>query len=187
MAQNRRRHRRVKLNRVSTRLAAQGALHIGLAVENMSLGGCFVRSPTPLKVGTEVHLEIQRPGAATTINVRGRVVSIASPGPGRVPGMGIAFFPMPRDVSQRIEGLIGSVDPAAVRATIEASEMRTEPGIPALSRVPPPPAADAVAADLQEQLASLTELLKKKDARIAELEALVERLRQRLILYGGKL
>lgn len=183
---NRRQHRRVKLNRVSTRLAAGGALHIGLSVENMSLGGCFVRIPTPLKVGTEVYLEIQRPGASTTIDVRGRVVSVASGGPGRTPGMGIAFAPMPRDVSQRIEGLIGSVDPSAVRATLAASELKTEPQIPVLQRVPLP-RGGADTADLRAQLASLTAQLEKKDARIAELEALVERLRQRLILYGGKL
>lgn len=180
---NRRRHRRVRLNRVSTRLSATGALHIGLSVENMSLGGCFVKSPTPLKLGTEVHLEIQRPGASTTINVLGRVVSIASGGPGRTPGMGIAFFPMPRDVSQRIEGLIGAVDPNAVRATIEASELRTDPRIPVLHPVAP----ETEAEDLHEQIASLTAQLKKKDTRIAELEALVERLRNRLTLYGGKL
>lgn len=185
-SQNRRRHRRVKLNRVSTRLSAGSALHIGLSVENVSLGGCFVKSATPLKVGTEVHLEIHRPGASSTINVLGRVVSVASGGPGRTPGMGIAFFPMPRDVSQRIEGLIGSVDPSAVRATLAASELRTDPQIPMLARVPLP-GENAETADLHEQLASLTAQLKKKDARIAELEELVERLRQRLILYGGKL
>ncbi|MEW5741483.1 MAG: PilZ domain-containing protein [Myxococcota bacterium] len=177
---NRRRYRRVQLKQVSTRLSGAGALHIGLAVENMSLGGCFVRCPTPLRVGTEVKLEIHRPGASQTINVLGRVVSQRG---GQSPGMGIAFAPMPRDISQRIEGLVGAVDPLAVRAMVLPSESRTDPAIPVL--VPSAPSVQVE--DLREQVRSLETQLKKKDHRIADLEAQVERLKQRLILYGGKL
>lgn len=183
---NRRRHRRVPLKQVSTRVTSAGALHIGLAVENMSLGGCFVRCPTPLKVGTEVKLEIHRPGASQTINLFGRVVSNAVARPHQPPGMGIAFAPMPRDVSQRIEGLVGSVDPQAVRATVHAAETRTDREIPVLTPVAGPPTSLAVE-ELRAQLETLEALLVKKDHRIGELEGQVERLKQRLVLYGGKL
>jgi len=183
---NRRRYRRVPLKQVSTRLSANGALHIGLAVENMSLGGCFVRSANLLKVGTEVKLEIHRPGASQNINLFGRVVSNATSLAGHSQGMGIAFAPMPREVSQRIEGLVGSVDPMAVRAIVHLPEARTDPALPALSRVPGPPVTVALD-ELREQVKVLEAQLKKKDHRIADLEAQVERLKQRLILYGGKL
>jgi hypothetical protein len=175
---NRRKHRRVKMRSISTRLSAGGAMQIGLAIEDMSLGGCFVRCSTPFKVGTEVSLEIHPAGTTSSIQVLGRVVSKATPGVGRDSGMGIAFFPLPRDVSQRIEALIGDVDPTAVRGTIEATEPRAQAA---------PRASLTNAAELHRHIAALTEQLKKRDARIAELESQVERLRQRLILYGGKL
>jgi Tfp pilus assembly protein PilZ len=183
---NRRRHRRVPLKQVSTRVTSAGALHIGLAVENISLGGCFVRCPTPLKVGTEVKLEIHRPGASQTINLFGRVVSNAVARPHQPPGMGIAFAPMPRDVSQRIEGLVGSVDPMAVRANVHPSDTRTDREIPVLTPATAPPSNVAVE-ELRTQLELLEAQLKKKDHRIADLEGQVERLKQRLVLYGGKL
>jgi Tfp pilus assembly protein PilZ len=190
---NRRRHPRVKLNHVSTRLAATGALHIGLAVENISLGGCFVRCATPLKIGAEVHLELQRPGASSTINVLGRVVSVATPAPGRSSGMGIAFFPMPREVSQRIEGLVGAVSPSAVRTTADLSERRPDsrPVTGSRPALVPPEVAElrARVAALTLELAKKDALdaeLKKKHAHIAELEATVERLKQRLLLYEGR-
>jgi Tfp pilus assembly protein PilZ len=183
---NRRRHRRVQLKQVSTRLSGAGALHIGLAVDNMSLGGCFVRCPTPLQVGTEVKLEIHRPGASQTINLFGRVVSTAVARAHQPAGMGIAFAPMPREVSQRIEGLVGSVDPQAVRASVHASETRTDREIPVL--LPAVGQAPSVEVDeLRTQIETLMALVKKKDQRIGELEAQVERLKQRLVLYGGKL
>jgi Tfp pilus assembly protein PilZ len=178
---NRRRHRRVQLKHVSTRLTAAGALHIGLRVENLSLGGCFVRCPTLLNLGTEVKLEIHRPGASQPIPVPGRVVSHR----GRpTPGMGIAFAPMPREVRQRIEGLVGAVDPLAIRVQMHPSETKTDPAIPVLQPAQTVPSVEVN--ELCEQLSSLEALLKKKDQRIAELEAQVERLKQRLILYGGK-
>ncbi len=176
---NRRQHPRVKLKQVSTRVTVGGALHIGLAVENMSLGGCFVPSRAPFKVGTEVRLEVQRPGASHAISVLGRVVSTATAGPGHATGMGIAFFPMSKETSQRIEGLIGSVAPSAVRANVEASARRTEPEMPAVA--PASGLAPAVElAELRSEVRSLEAQLQTRDARIAELEAALERLRRRV-------
>jgi len=183
---NRRRHARVKLKQVSTRLKAKDALHIGLLVENMSLGGCFVRCPTPLRKGVEVTLEVMRPGASHPIPVAGKVVSSFPAAPGQTAGMGIAFYPMPREVKARIEGLVAAVSPLAVRANVEPSQAVTDPAMLAVGSVPGnPPAAEAM--NLRSQVAAMTMQLKKKDERIAELEAKVEALKQRLILYGGKL
>lgn len=153
-------------------------------MDNISLGGCFVRCPTPLAVGTEVKLEIHRPGASAPIPVFGRVVSSAAARPGHPPGMGIAFAPMPRETSQRIEGLVGAVDPMAVRAHVLPSETRTDPAIPVL--MPAPPTAVELE-ELREHLKALQDQVARKDHRIAELEAQVERLKQRLLLYGGRM
>lgn len=181
---NRRQYPRVKLKQVSTRITAGGALHIGLPVENVSLGGCFVPTRTPLKVGTEVRLEMQRLGVSHAINVLGRVVSTAVAKPGQLGGMGIAFFPMSRETSLRIEGLIGQVDPAAVRANVEAAGRSTDPETPAVSGRALVPAAEVAA--LREQLSAYAHEVKQKDARIAELEATVKRVTERLLRYGGK-
>ena len=54
---NRRRYPRVKPKHLATRVRSGEELHIGLGIENISLGGTFVRCNTPLKAGREVTLE----------------------------------------------------------------------------------------------------------------------------------
>lgn len=51
----------------------------------------------------------------------------------------------------------------------------------------PGPAASVELDELRAQVKSLEAQLKKRDHRVADLEAQVERLKQRLVLYGGKL
>ena len=58
---NRRKHARVKPKQLATRVRAGEELHIGLGIENISMGGVFVRCNTPLKVGRVVTLELLRP------------------------------------------------------------------------------------------------------------------------------
>ncbi len=124
MASNRRRHQRVKPKQLVSRVQGGEALHIGLVVENISVGGAFVRCPSPLKVGTRVSLELHRPGAATPIPVSGVVASIVTPQQATAhkvsAGMGVAFDAMPPHIEARIEGIIGATDPTALKADIGA-------------------------------------------------------------------
>lgn len=119
-ATNRRRHARVKPRQLASRLAADNALHIGLPVDNISMGGLYVRCLQPLPAGTKVSLELTRPGSPRPIPVLGRVVSAVSPAQaearGIAPGMGIAFDELPPHIEVRIEGVVAVVDPDATRA-----------------------------------------------------------------------
>jgi molecular chaperone DnaK len=118
-ATNRRRHARVKPKQLASRLAAGSALHIGLPVDNISMGGLYVRCLQPLPAGTRVSLELTRPGAPRTIPVMGRVVSAVTAQQaeksGVHPGMGIAFDELPPHIEVRIEGVVAVVDPDATR------------------------------------------------------------------------
>lgn len=124
MANNRRRHQRVKPKQLVSRVQGGEAIHLGLVVENISVGGAFVRCQSPMKVGTRVVLELNRQGASTPIPVSGVVASIVTPQQAAQrkvsAGMGIAFDAMPPHVEVRIEGIVGNADPAALKADIGA-------------------------------------------------------------------
>ena len=117
---NRRRHTRVKPRQLASRLASGSALHIGLPVENISMGGLYVRCLQPLPSGTKVTLELMRPGSNRPIPVMGRVVSQVLPAQaaqrGVAAGMGIAFDELPPHIEVRIEGVVAVVDPDATHA-----------------------------------------------------------------------
>jgi Tfp pilus assembly protein PilZ len=124
MANNRRRHPRVKPKQLVSRVQGGEAIHLGLVVESLSVGGAFVRCLTPMKVGTRVALELHRQGASTPIPVTGVVASAITNQQAQQrkvsPGMGIAFDAMPPHVEARIEGIIGAIDPTALKADIGA-------------------------------------------------------------------
>ena len=119
-ATNRRRHTRVKPRQLASRLAAGSALHLGLPVDNISMGGLYVRCLQPLPAGTKVTLELTRPGSTRPIPVVGRVVSAVLPAQaaqrGVAAGMGIAFDELPPHIEVRIEGVVAIVDPGATRS-----------------------------------------------------------------------
>lgn len=63
-------------------------------VTNLSRGGLFLRSDTPLPLQAEVDLEFTLPGTATTIQATGRVIwnyDVAKGSSRIVPGSGIKF------------------------------------------------------------------------------------------------
>ncbi len=70
-------------------------IDVGLGVENLSLGGVFVRCSAPMPVGTAVSVELLSQGKKPGLRVSGLVVGVVSPveahASGRVPGMGIEF------------------------------------------------------------------------------------------------
>lgn len=137
-------------------------------MENISLGGLFVRCSTPLKVGTAVKLELQLPGAAHALTIDGKVTSSVTQASAnerhRSPGMGIAFEPLPPRVVPLLDGLIATIDPSGLEmeATLEPRPV---------VKAPPSP----------EQLLREVALLKvevlKRNRKITELLAENEKLR----------
>lgn len=61
---------------------------------NISQGGLFINTRTPLPVGTTVRILLQLPGVPFPHELQGRVIRIASFGNGanQVPGMAIEFI-----------------------------------------------------------------------------------------------
>ena len=105
---------------VSSILRAGDQLAPGTAVENLSLGGAFLRTPTPMSAGTRVVLDLMKPELPKAIRLAGRVVNTVSPGEskarGQPPGMGIQFDPLSVDAERRLRELLLLIaaDPAAI-------------------------------------------------------------------------
>jgi type IV pilus assembly protein PilZ len=83
-----RRDERVVLE-VDVGLLSDSNFYVGLA-EDVSSGGVFVGTPTPLPAGTDVTLFFVL-GSGPTLKAEGRVCWLRSPETGETPGMGVAF------------------------------------------------------------------------------------------------
>jgi Tfp pilus assembly protein PilZ len=189
---NRRRHARVKPKQLASRLAGGTALHLGLPVDNISMGGIYVRCLQPLPAGTKVSRELTRPGSPRPIPVMGRVVSAVTPQQAEArqvaPGMGIAFDELPPHIEVRIEGVVAVVDPDATRSREHAPlgegvqlptgsnpairAVRSHPATgsnPALPGIPQGREVDVLRAALAE-----------RDQRIARLNEANKALRERI-------
>ena len=176
---NRRKHLRVKPKQLVTRVRAGEALHIGLGVENISMGGVFVRSSTPLKTGTVITLELMRPGATALLALPGKVTSSVSPAAAaqaqRSAGMGIAFDPLPPHLEKRLEGLIESIDPTALKAQPAPTLMMARK--PTVGSPPPEPRGVPLAAPgPSSEVALLQRELKASRIETAALQRQVEEL-----------
>lgn len=132
---NRRRHPRVKPKQLVTRIRSGEDLHIGLGIENISMGGLFVRCNTPMKVGLAVTLEVMRAGSAAPLAIEGKVTSTVSLATAaktsRAAGMAISFDPLPPHIEQRLEGLILSIDPSVKKLQLQPPPKRVATKVPA--------------------------------------------------------
>src|SRR5262245_14719650 len=136
-SRDRRRHERVPARGLASHIQAKDASVAGLPVENISMGGMFVRSASTLQPGTPVMLQVVRPGLKRAIQMTGRVVSVVTPAEARerqvVPGMGISLDCIDREAQARLRAL---VDDLAVYAAAP------KPPAPAVVAVQAAPAAN---------------------------------------------
>lgn len=119
MASNNRRHHRVKPRLLSARLRVGGKLHIGVAVQDLSLGGAYVRCLTPTEVDAHVVLDILVPGLKAPLRLPGRVAYVVSPADAEAdqtePGFAIGFNePLPPHTHLGLERLLAAIDPKAL-------------------------------------------------------------------------
>lgn len=172
---NRRKHTRVKPKQLATRVRAGTELHIGLGIENISMGGLFIRCNTPLKVGRQVTLEVLRPGASQPLSISGRVSSTVTLAEAQErnqsAGMGIAFDPLPPHLHQRLEGLIGSIDPAAVRPPAPAAATKPPKAQPPAIATPGYSFKSADPVALTKQIEALKAEIASRNKKIEELLA----------------
>lgn len=86
-------------------------------VSNISKGGLFLRSSTPLPLNAEVSLVIHLPGAGRSIEAKGRVVwnyDIPRGSSRIVPGSGIRFVDMPASDRAALEDYLADLTPVVV-------------------------------------------------------------------------
>ncbi len=201
---NRRRHTRVRPRQLATRVRSGDDLHIGLGIENISMGGVFVRCNTPMKVGRNVVLEIMRAGAAQKLELEGKItasVSMAAAAAShRTAGMGISFDPLPPHVESRLEGLIVSIDPSALKLPAAKRSARAPPLGESTELTPAfvpkskvldttlPPATHRTLivkkpaiVPVDEEYETLRRELQEKEDEITRLTAENKKLRQRLL------
>ncbi|MDP3499713.1 MAG: PilZ domain-containing protein [Myxococcales bacterium] len=181
---NRRRHARVKPQQVTARIRSPGGLHIGLGIENLSVGGAFVRCNTVIPVASRVSLEISRVGAAQPMVVPAKVTTCVSPADalrlGRAAGVGLEFLSVAPHVEAWLTSTVAALlpkpvppvlEPVRVRRTLPANRPGPSPfGDPDVTQ-PAIQVASAQSPDaaLKQELAALRTKLLKHEALIAEL------------------
>jgi hypothetical protein len=133
MRKNQRQHHRVKPRAMSTRVRV-GALHIGLPIENLSLGGAFVRCAHNPPLKSHASLELTVPGLNHPLLLTGNVTFVVSPADATLrrvaPGFAIQFQqPLPGHVQKGLERVLENIDPTALKRVLrveEDDEPRTE-------------------------------------------------------------
>lgn len=202
---NRRRFTRVHPSVLATRVATRDAFQRGILVENISLGGAYLRTDAPLPVGEPLDLELARPGHEALVRLTGRVVSALKQDRAvemdKPPGMGVSFGALDDRTRDSLKALIRSFVPeniplevrqsVAIKVTPASPEpVSTLPQEPTPVPMPPPPAPSAPrrvdettflkaqVRSLVQQIADLHEQLNARANEIDGLHTAVERLQQ---------
>lgn len=71
--------------------------------ENISLGGLFLASSVPLRIGTMLFLSFHVPGYKRPLRVTGEVVRVQRPSGD---GIGIRFMGVPTNILKKLEGFL---------------------------------------------------------------------------------
>lgn len=203
---NRRRFMRVHPSVLATRVATRDVNQAGILVENISLGGAYLRTDKPLPVGEPLDLELARPGHEALVRLTGRVVSALKQDRAvemdRPPGMGVSFGALDDRTRESLKALIRSFVPENISLEVKhASAIKVTPARPEpVSKLPqdatpvplppPPPLPSAPrradettflkaqVRSLVQQIADLHEQLNARANEIDGLHTAVERLQQ---------
>lgn len=115
---------------------------MALPIDNISMGGLFVRCSNPLSVGTPVMLEVVRPGAQP-LKVVGTVVvsvdGVDALSASAVPGMGVQFEGLDAATARGLSSLLMTLVDGPEREALEAkAAMVAAPRIVRAASAPPP-------------------------------------------------
>jgi Tfp pilus assembly protein PilZ len=136
MGRNRRKHPRVRARDLGAQiLTATG--RIPAQVENISRGGAFVRTDRPLEVGSDMMVELARPGLRRVLSLAARVTSRIDPAMGRIskraPGMGMMFISLDARQTDRLVALLKELGAPDSDGAVTLSDDATELELQALS------------------------------------------------------
>src|SRR5207245_2474065 len=123
-----------------------GSVAFSCQVEELSAAGAFLRTDQPFSAGSEVDLDLVKPGARKVLHVGGRVCRAVPSGQGQHPGLEIEFSSMSGDDSARLAGWLEEMmargTAKAVAPAFNAGEDR-----PGEKEVPEPVPALAISGD----------------------------------------
>jgi hypothetical protein len=184
----RRKHSRVSPKGVAAQVRSGVPIRAACALENLSAGGCFLRTTDPHPEGTALVLELIRPGMKKPLELPGRVVNRREAGKGAEGGMGICFDRLPPECSARLGALlealgvddvgdvVGWVEPPqpiaqiTIVPTVRLDEWRTQnPGPDAARLLVESKGLAAELAALQNTLAARERQLAQARAEIARM------------------
>lgn len=128
-SRNRRKHVRVPAKGIATHYRSGELTALAMPVENVSVGGAFVRTDDPLPVGTPLALELLDGTPAKPMKLTARVAGVVSPAQGRehgrVAGMGLRFDPLDDETRKRVERLVLALrDRSSSLASVVNEEMQ---------------------------------------------------------------
>jgi uncharacterized coiled-coil protein SlyX len=192
-SRDRRRHERIPGRGLASHIHTKDASVSGLAVENISMGGMFVRSSSSLEPGTPVMLQVVRPGLKRAIHMTGRVVSVVTPAEARerkvVPGMGICLDCVDREAQARLRALVDDLAVFAASAPARINVVKPPPAVvvPAKPAANESEAASAIEglrldlAEAQDTIVRQHDKLAAQARRMDQLEAELKILKQELL------
>jgi len=147
--QEKRRYKRVRAQGIAAHIWVEN-MSSSAVIENISLGGLFIRTPRPLPIHTVLAIALVKPGLKRALRLSGRVVSTVDPvEAGRhssAPGMGVEFDPPSSDAADRLNQLLvglGCYEPAVLipiaetMARFDAAD-RLHGDVPPAAAVPRP-------------------------------------------------
>ncbi|MBN2360647.1 MAG: PilZ domain-containing protein [Deltaproteobacteria bacterium] len=109
MVREKRRYKRVRAQGIAAHIWVDN-MSSSAVIENISLGGLFIRTPRPLPINTVLAIVLVKPGLKRALRLSGRVVAMLDPmAAGRhlsPPGMGVEFDPPDADTTERLNQLL---------------------------------------------------------------------------------
>jgi uncharacterized protein (TIGR02266 family) len=112
MSPNHRRHPRVRARGLAAHLCTEHGRAAAM-VENISLGGLFVRTDKLQEVGTEFYVDVVSPGWKRPLTLQARITSRVDALESRVskrpPGMGIQFLRVDEKQRERLRKLLAEL------------------------------------------------------------------------------
>lgn len=119
---NRRRYTRVPTRQMRSCYLAHGIGPADGWVVDISLGGVFLRSSWALPIGERLAIELPVGGPASTVCVRGRVVSSSPSGSARC-GMGVRFDALDALTLTALRELVSSLAPVGTRLELKVEDV----------------------------------------------------------------
>src|SRR6267142_992893 len=129
MAKNQRRHPRVRARGVAAHLRTERG-RTAAQVENISMGGLFVRTDRLEEVGVEIFVDLVKPGWKRQLTLNARITSRLDAVDGRLsrrmPGMGIQFLKLDDKQHDRLVSLLRELGAPEEDLQVTLNEEATE-------------------------------------------------------------